>query len=332
MNKRVLVAIASSAVIIAAMVWVANPDEIAENLRNINPYYLLLVILLYFINIITKAFRWFLLVISSGVRVSFTKTLPFYIIALALNNLTPGKLGGEPVRAYLLKKEERVPIGQGIASIFAEKSMDIIVVTTMALVGAVFIFPLLPHDEARILMALLIAIIICIIIAFGIVSRSTLLKRTVNSSINLAMRVSNKDFMKRLSFLVAGFVDRFRIGMCEILRTRKIAIVCIILTVIIWVNEALRLFIILLALPDVDAVSIAAVLIASSIATIIGIALPGGAGNLLGIGAVFIAVGMEPSTAGAASFLHIATSIWISVLTGVIAMLITGFKVSKMSE
>jgi uncharacterized protein (TIRG00374 family) len=265
-------------------------------------------------------------------HIPLSKTFPFYIIALAFNNLTPGKIGGEPVRAYLLKKEANVPIGQGIASIFAEKYMDLIVITTMAVIGAIFIIPLLPQQQAKILIIILIVAIAGLIGALIIVSHSTILKKTVDGSVNLAKKVSNGDSINRLSFALVGFTEKFRFGMGKILKARNTAIVCMTLTVIIWINEALRLFIILLALPDIEGVSIGAVFIASSIANILGIALPLGSGNILGIGAVFMAVGMDSGDAGSASFMHVATSIWISVPLGVIFMLLTGFKTSKLTE
>ena len=314
------------------MVWLVNPVKLIESFKNANLYLILLVIVLYFINVITKAVRWFLLVNSSGTQVSFRKTFPFYMIALALNNLTPGKVGGEPVRAYLLKKEANVPIGQGIASIFSEKLLDIIVITTMAIIGVIVILPLLSPTEAKIIIAILITVIAVIIITLFIISHSSMLEKTVNKSVNLALKVSNHGFMTKLGSALTGFVEKFKFGMKQILKAKNSAIACIILTVIIWINEALRLFIIILALPDIEGVSIGAVFIASSIANILGIVLPLGSGNILGIGAVFMAVGLDPGDAGSASFLHVATSVWISVPLGVIAMLITGFKVSKITK
>ena len=314
------------------MVWLANPMELIDKIRQANIYFILIVIILYFINLLTKSLRWYLLVNSTGAKVSFNKTFPFYIIGLALNNVTPGKIGGEPVRAYLLNKEADVPIGQGIASIFAEKIMDIIVITTMAVIGAIFILPLLPIDAARMLVVVLVLVIAGIIIALYIVSHSTILEKTVDKSVNLAMKVSKHDFIKRLSMAIAGFLDRFKFGMNEILKARSTAGSCMLLTVIIWINEAVRFFIILLALPNVEWVSLGAVFIASSIANILGFAVPLGAGNILGSSTVFIALGMSLSNAQAASFLQVATSIWISVPFGVIAMLITGLKVYRLSN
>jgi uncharacterized protein (TIRG00374 family) len=314
------------------MIWLANPMELIDKMRQVNVYFILIVIILYFINLLTKAFRWYLLVNSAGAKVSFKKTFPFYVIGLALNNVTPGKIGGEPVRAYLLNKEAEVPIGQGIASIFAEKIMDIIVITTMAVIGAIFILPLLPLDAARILIVVLVLVVAGIIIALYIVSHSTILEKTVDKSVNLAMKVSKHDYIKRLSMALAGFMDRFKFGMNEILKARSTAGSCIILTVVIWINEAVRFFIILLALPGVEGVSLGAVFIASSIANILGFAVPLGAGNILGSSTVFIALGMSLSNAEAASFLQVATSIWISVPLGAAAMLITGLKVYKLTN
>ena len=281
---------------------------------------------------LTKGFRWYLLVNSSGTKVKFTKTFPYYIIALALNNLTPGKIGGEPVRAYLLKAEEKVPVGQSIASIFAEKIMDMIIISTMAVIGAFFIIPLLTPTAARFLIIILAAVIGSIVVAIIIISNSNLLKRTMDKSVTIAQKVSKKDSVIKLTDAITGFIERFRFGMNQILKAKRNAATCISLTVIIWINESLRLFIILLALPNVVGISLGGVFIAASIANILGITLPGGAGNILGIGTVFLALGMDPNHATAASILHVATSIWISVPFGVIAMMLTGFRFSKMNK
>jgi uncharacterized protein (TIRG00374 family) len=314
------------------MLWLANPSELVESFKNTNLKYIFVVVILYFLNLITKAFRWYLLVNSTGSRVPFTKTFPFYVIGLALNNVTPGKIGGEPVRAYLLKKEANVSVGHGIASIFAEKIMDLIVITTIAVIGAIFIVPYLKPSIANVLIAIIILVIIGIVVVLVIVSHSTMLKKTVDKSVNFAMKVSKKGFIKRLSEALVGFVESFRFGMSEILKARKTALACISLSVIIWINEAVRLFIILLALPNAIGISIGAVFIASSISNIVSLALPGGAGAILVIETVFISVGMSPADAGAAGILQIATSIWLSVPLGVMFMLLTGFRLSKISK
>jgi uncharacterized protein (TIRG00374 family) len=332
LKKRVIVTLVLALAIIVLMLWHINPGDLWDKLKETNLNLILLVLILYIINIITKAFRWYLLINSSGTNVPFKKVFPFYIIALAINNVTPGKIGGEPIRAYLLKKEAEVSMGQGIASIFAEKILDIIVITTMAVIGAVFILPLLPPQNQRILIIALVFVVAAILISIYIVSYSNLLEKTVDKSMGLAKKVSSKDSVLKMNDLFTGFVDKFKFGLKEISKNQKSAIACVSMTVIIWINESVRLFIILLALPDVADISLGAVFIAASIANLLGIAIPLGAGNVLGISTVLMTLGYGSDTSGAASFLHPATSIWISVPLGVIAMLVTGFKFSKLKN
>jgi uncharacterized protein (TIRG00374 family) len=332
LKKSIIITVVISVAIIMILIWISNPSELLESLKRTNLNYILLVLVLYIINLLTKSYRWYLLVNSSGTQVSFRKTVPFYLIGLALNNITPGKIGGEPVRAYLLNKEAKVSIGQGIASIFTEKILDIIVITSMAVIGAIFIISLLTPEAGRILILILIGVVAAIIATLVIVSHSTLLKKTVDKSVNFAKKVSDSSFTEKLSQALVGFVDKYRLGMKEILKAKRTASACIVLTVIIWINEALRLFIILLALPDVNHAGIGAVFIASSIANILALALPFGAGHILGIETVLIALGLDPVYAGAASILHVATSLWISVPLGAAAMVITGFKFSKIGR
>ncbi|UCH89280.1 MAG: flippase-like domain-containing protein [Thermoplasmata archaeon] len=326
MNTRFLVTIILSILVIILMLWVSNPSEFADKLQNINLKFILLVIGLYFANVFTKAYRWYLLVNSTGVRVPFKKTFPFFIIGLAFNNVTPGKIGGEPIRAYLLKKDADVPVGQGLASILTEKIMDIIVIATMAIIGAAFILPLLSAGEAKILIILLIFVISVITATLIILSHAGIFARIVNALVKFSAKRPNNKFVSKWTSALVGFVDKFKLGISKIFEAKRTAGGCIVLTVIIWINEALRLYIIFWAMPGVSGTSLGAVFIAASIANILGIVMPLGSGNIFGIGAVFIALGMEPSSASLAGFLHAATSVWISIPMGVGAMLITGYK------
>ena len=328
LKKRVIISIIVSIAIILALLWLANPTELWVSITKTNINLILLVLVLYFINLLTKSYRWYLLVNSTGIKVPYLKILPYFLIGLALNNVTIGKLGGEPVRAYLLTKGANVSVGQGIASIFTEKILDIVVITTIAIIGVIFILPLLPYDAARNLIIILIIVVFLIISLLVIVSKSKLMNKTVDKTVSFALKISKSDLTKRFTNALTGFTDKFKFGTREILKAKKTTGACIFLTVIIWINEALRLFIILLALPETEKASLGAVFIASSIANILSLIIPLGAGNILGIETVLLAVGLDPATAAAASILQVATSLWISVPFGAVAMLAIGFKLS----
>lgn len=337
MFKRIGIAVVLSLMIIGLMLWIADPSDFADKLQKLNLFYILIVIILYIANTFTKAFRWYLLVNSTGTRVPFRKTFPYFIIALAFNNVTPGKIGGEPIRAYLLKKEANVSLGQGIASILTEKIMDLIVVSTMAFVGAIYILPLLTQNQSIFLISILTIVIIGTVSVLIILGSARIFKKVVDILIRFGLKRSKNGFVNKWTSALVGFVEKFKLGMSVIFKAKRTATACVFLTIIIWVNEALRLFIIFMAIadvPDVDveSVSIGGVFIATSIANILGLVLPLGSGSILGVSAVFTAVGMDPNIASMAGFLHAATSIWISIPLGVITMLFMGLKLSKITR
>jgi len=330
--KRLTAAIILSIIIIILMLWIANPSEFASELRKVKINIILIVILLYFGNVFTKAYRWYLLVNSTGANAPFKKTLPYFVIALAFNNVTPGKIGGEPIRAYLLKKEAEVSVGQGIASIITEKIMDLVIVTTMALIGAIYILPRLSFYDSLLLIIILIVVLIGTISVMIILTNQSVFKKVVNMLINFGLKRSNRSFVNKWAKALVGFVEKFKMGMSIISRSRGKAGACAGLTVVIWTNEAIRVYLIFLAMEDVAGVSLGAVFIATSIANILGLVMPLGSGNIFGVSTVFIAVGMDATMASMGGFLHAATSIWISIPLGVMTMLIMGFRLSKISK
>ena len=332
MRLRIIGTLVLAILIIVLMIWVSNPREIGERLIGIDVNLLLLVIVLYLINLLTKSYRWHLLLTSTGNRVPFKNTFQCYIIGLSINNITPGKIAGDPVRLYLLKKDKNVPVGQGLASIFSEKVMDIIVITTMALIGIVFILPLLPVGEAWLLIGILILLIAAIAASLYLFSHTKVLKKVIDKMVRGSMLFSKNGKIKQWGDMFSGFMDKFSFGMKELLKARGSALASMMLTLVIWINEAVRLFIIMMALPGDMEVGLGAVFIASSIANILSMIIPLGSGNILGIGAVFVAVGLDSTTASAAGILHMATSLWLSVPIGVLALMITGFKLSELDR
>jgi uncharacterized membrane protein YbhN (UPF0104 family) len=154
----------------------------------------------------------------------------------------------------------------------------------------------------------------------------------VNLLVKIGLRRPEKSFVNKWARALIGFVEKFKMGMSIIYKSKTKASSCVGLTVIIWTNEAVRLYIIILALPNVPEVTLGAVFIATSIANILGLVMPLGSGNIFGVSTVFIAVGMNTTMASMAGFLHAATSIWLSIPLAVMTMLILGFKLSKISK
>lgn len=323
---------AISIAIIIILIWLSDPRELWDQITSLEGRYILVVLILYVINLLTKAFRWHLLVNTSEVKVLFKDTFKFYVIALGLNNITPGKIGGEPVRAYLLKRESEVPVGHGMASIIIEKVLDLIIITVIAIFGALLILPLLSEAQAMVYMGVVLATVVIILLIVGIMSSQRLLRGTVDRSARLIRKVSRGSLDEKITGAVLGFTKTFEKGIKDLSKRKEVLTTTLFLSTMIWMNEALRLMLIMLALPTPLAVGFGAVLIASSVANIFGLVLPLGAGNMLGIGTVFMALGLGGSAIGAASLTMVATSLWLSVPLCVLAILVTGMKVPRISR
>ncbi len=329
MKKKVAALIVISIIIIVAMIVISDPRKFVFILGKVDLHIIIGVVGLYFVNICVKALRWHLLVNSSGNSVPFSKNLSFLMIGLMINNTTPGRIAGEPVRVHLLRSRANVPVGHGLATIFAERIMDLVVLTAMALLGILFILPLVSPSDIKILLLPFLIVIVAIAVLLYIVLHPTLLDRIMRMLVNVINKISRGKWSAKLERSRVSFTTSFKKGFNEILRTRKTAAVCLTLTGLIWLNEAYRIYLILIALPHVAVPSFGSVLIASSAATVFGIALPGGALNAALITMVFTAVGVEVASATTAGILVIMTSIWLSVPLGIIAMFVVGLKIDR---
>jgi uncharacterized protein (TIRG00374 family) len=335
MKKKLALLIAISFVMIILMVLITDPRKIWDILRKTDLFLILCVIGLYMINGVVKAIRWHLLVRSSGSTISLSKIYLFLLIGLMVNNTTPGRVGGEPVRAYLLRSRDDVPIGQGLSTIFIERIMDLIVLTSMALIGIALIIPILVNSDLSIQLLLLsfIPVVVVIVTLIFLATHPELLRRAALGLCIFLKKISKKEWVQKAESGLLSFVDSFSAGIDNMGRdlraSKKTGFGIVSLTLFIWLNEAGRIYLILLALPGISAPSFGAVLIASSVATVFGAVLPIGAMHATLIASVFAAVSVDVTSAATAGLLVVATSIWLSIPLGIIAMLVVGFKRDK---
>lgn len=104
------------------LLLVRNWDEFVnykELLRNIPPWYLLVIMIITVNATLMRTWRWYYLLIPLKQDISWRNILRVTINALAANYSTPGKLG-IPAKAILLKESEKIPISHSLPSILGE--------------------------------------------------------------------------------------------------------------------------------------------------------------------------------------------------------------------
>jgi len=325
--KSVLLSMVSAAMV-AGFIMYANPTTVGENLKNFNPVYFMLAVVIYLVTLFMKIVRWYLFVITIKPDVGFPRLAAIYILGISTNNATPGGVGGEPLRVYFLRSEYDVRGGHGLATIFAERGLDILVLTMMSLIGLIFIHPLV-KDRGFLTSTLHMLALIITLVAAGLVA--VLNPRMMHRLIWIVSRVMKKVLPAKLFSRADGVLERvsshFQLGVRQIISHRGISMACFLLTVVIWLSTALRLYVILLAVGM--NVPLPVIILAAGLTFILGVLIPGGGGNVATISTVLSAMGSRISDATTAGILEVLSSVVVSFVLGLAVAVMSGLKRNK---
>jgi len=324
MKKNTSILILLSVVTLIGLILKANPKELGEKLSEANPLYIFLAIIIYLLTIFLKMARWHLLLKSTGYHFKLRKSGLFFLMGLSINSVTPGGVSGEPVRLYFLRRQGDVPVGHGIATIFAERFMDITVLISFAVLSLLFLFPLLTQsDLIQLLLPLTLVSALLVFVAYT-VTHPLFLNKLTNWMLGILRKFKGKSSLEEK---IEDWLLKFKSGIQELASSKKHGTFYFLLSYVIWTLSTFRIYLLLLAM-DVE-VSLFAVFLTSSITYIFGVILPGGTGNIAAIAAVFTAVGVDFEIATAVGVLEVATSLLFSVPAGMAAMTITGIQIER---
>lgn len=127
--------------ILLAVLYLVGISEIINELLLMNLRYYMIAVGFIIVSIYFWAMRWKIFLKSNNDKISSFNLMKILLVGLAINNITPiAKLGGEPVRAYLLKKKYDINMRDGFASILAELTVFFIV-TFLIIIVALFLLP-----------------------------------------------------------------------------------------------------------------------------------------------------------------------------------------------
>lgn len=209
-----------------------------QALSTANYLYILPALVMYFIGVYLRAWRWRVL-LKPVKDLTAGRLFPTVVIGYMANNILPARLG-EVVRAYILGEKEKVSKSATLATIIVERMFDGLSMIGFMIV-ILWLFPLGTGSGADLLQGILrvgaplflIALILFLVIA---------------SSRSLALRLT--DFF--LKFLPAGLrtkinsvIGAFLDGLA-VLRSPRDVLIVFLLSVIVWLFEASMYYIIML--------------------------------------------------------------------------------------
>jgi uncharacterized protein (TIRG00374 family) len=323
-RTKIIAMLAVAVLLLLVMVLRADPRDVAHQLQQADLSLIAAVVVLYLLNTVAKIARWYALVMKPDYRPPLRSVALFFLIGLVVNNTTPGRIAGEPVRAYLLKTSTNYPMGRGMASIFLEKTIDTIVTISLAVIAILLLIRVISHDAtvSLLLSAGVIALLMGGLIFFVAYPSSP--RRVAAWAFDRLRRRWSSERVEAAEEYVGGFLRAFERGTKDIAKDRQRAAAAVGLTVVIWLNEALRLWLVFLALGF--NVSSELMIVATSLSSFAALLIPIGAGNSAAIAVICTLAGIKGDLATTASLIFIMTSIWLSIPLGAGSMAVAGVR------
>ena len=160
--KRALRVFAGAAVL-ALVIWYVDPRILARSLAGVNPWLFAVAVVVAILSNVFSALRWCAIARRLNLSISRTSTLLLYARAVTANMMLPGSMvSGDVLRSYQLSRLGN-PLPASVWSVFLDRFSGLWVLCALsslaaaalgfwgyaAILGAAFVFPLLPLPLPR---------------------------------------------------------------------------------------------------------------------------------------------------------------------------------------
>jgi uncharacterized protein (TIRG00374 family) len=288
---------------------------------------------LYFFEVLFWADRWRVALMAAGYNLSFRRS---YVIAhsgMFFSNITPfSKSFGEPFRAYLIKKVQKVPYSAGFATILAEGILTLPTFFGLLLAGMVFWIRL--QSPPLWVGAVILGTISCLLIVFVPLAYALIKRKTASGGMFRVIRwVYRRLGRKTSDKKIMDPIKRFYASTRIVLHDKKKALTISAIALLLNLVSLMRIWTILFAFGQ--NVSLAAPLLAITIPLLAG-AIPFLPGGLVLVEAsmvgVFVACGIPFTIAVSATLVERSISYLLSTIVGAAATSYLGIKMWKTSK
>jgi uncharacterized protein (TIRG00374 family) len=223
-------------VLIFKVVLSVDFAQLVDAVLAANPALLLAAVAVYYLGFPLRGYRWVLLLRGAGSRIRTVDGTHILFLSWFVNCLVPAKLG-DVYRAYLLKENAPVSLSRTFGTVFIERILDLFVIAILGLAAGFWSFRSgLPPS-----MQFVVALGVGVMIVLGL---GLLMMRSFGRRILVRLPVPAR---------VVDLYDRFEEGVFGSIGVRALPGL-LVLTVAIWMTEALRLYFVVQALgfPDVE--------------------------------------------------------------------------------
>jgi glycosyltransferase 2 family protein len=312
-QPRTILSIAVPIVIIAVFVYLnsAALSKVPALILAANGWLVLAAFLVFYAGFPLRGYRWAILLRGTGQHISTKDSTEIIFLSWLVNCVVPAKLG-DVYRAYLLKINSRTAsLSRTFGTVFIERVLDLFAIATLGLAAGYWSFRSGLPPAIQVVFG--IGVVTVAVLAFAL----------------LTMRNFGRQIIVRLPLphQVLELYDRFEEGVFGALVTRHLPRLGF-LTVLIWMTEGLRLFLVVQALgfEDVSLGLSGAVFVAliGSLLTAVPLS-PAGLGIVEAgvVGVLHVAYGVPLPEATAIALLDRVISVFSIIVLGSIAYVLS---------
>lgn len=323
-SNRLKIGIISTVVTLLALYFITsqlNLELFLQALATANYWYVIPCMLLLFFGLITRAFRWRVLL---GNELAFSHTFNIMNVAYLVNNVLPFRIG-EVARIYLVSRTKKaIPIPTTTGTIIVERLLDLLAVGVIAML-TLALAPV--PDEIRVAsgFATIVAIAGFIVLVFLASRREWTLSlfRAVLAYIPIVKRYT----------ILETWLGQFLSGLSPITRPSSL-VQTIVWTAISWAFSIASGYVLMFAFFDTANLIATMLFIVTASFAIALPAVPGNVGTFeASILLALTASGYEQSNTAIAFavMVHVVT-LFLYVITGGIGLIQEGISVGQLSQ
>lgn len=303
--------------ILLLMVHVVGAGDVIEVLCQADPFLFLSAVACEFAAILLWAVRWKIL-LRPFQKVRFRNAFAGILIGIFFNNITPvARAGGEPFRAYYMRKKEGVDFEDSFATVAIDRVLDSFPFLIIIIISLVY-FIFLIEINAQMIIILFIALFFNVILLSVVLYFSLSLdaaKKLTFSLLRIVAKFSKR--AEKYESKIEEAVEQYHTAIRTLSSRGKDLVISLSISFVFWFFVILRNYLVVVALGyEVDFMVIVVV---QTVGTLVGVLpiLPGGLGSIDGAMVfLYFSFGFPAALAVTASLLDRFLSFWMMITVG----------------
>ena len=299
-------------ILLFGLIYFSDASRIYHTLIKTNLYFFLAAVGLWLVTHIIKVVRWKYLLSRNNVDITFASAFKVFTASGFVSNITPAKMG-EPLKSFILKKNNGVKISKSIPSIFFERVFDIVSLIVLSLIAAFFLTRTVASVQYWFLVSIAVYAVLIVVALFVLISR----KRTLYVFSRIYKVFSFLPKIRRFDKRFGSFVSNFHNSFIAY-KSKRVYGFAFLLSLSIWIIEGIILFILFMSF-GFD-VTLASTIFIVPVATLVSVItfLPGGIGSSEIITVLFFSslFGLTFTEVTSVAIVSRISTFWVSTFLG----------------